>query len=110
MQEIRASQGIDIKTLDDEPEVSPHLFWIWKAFTELNYRRNVGFNGPLPITFQDIHAYCSLKGIYSLGDRERLLRFIDVLDKKWMQSFHEKQDKNTPKVPKAPMKRGLSRK
>jgi hypothetical protein len=41
-------------------------------------------SGACPISFADIEAYCNLKGIYSLFERQRLLHFIDVLDRHWM--------------------------
>ena len=88
------------KTLEDEPFLGPHLMWVWKAFTDLNYRRPAGFAGPLPITYTDIDAYCRLKDILSPGERERLLRLIDPLDRAWMAKAHEesaKGDKNPSK-------------
>lgn len=49
-------------------------------------------NGPLPISYSDIESYCHLRGIYSLTERERLLKFLDLLDQKWMGDFYEKQE------------------
>jgi hypothetical protein len=48
-------------------------------------------SGACPISFADIEAYCNLKGIYSLFERQRLLHFIDVLDRHWMVKHYEKQ-------------------
>lgn len=74
-----------------------HLYWIWKAFTELNYRRDyAGMGTPVPFKFSELEAYCRLKGIYSLGERERLLRLIDVLDREWMRQTLEKQEQENP--------------
>lgn len=84
---------LTIKTLEDEPKLSPHLFWVWQAFTDLNYRRSAGMGGPQPISYTEIDAYCRLKAIYSPGDRERLLRLIDPLDRAWMAKAHEEQAK-----------------
>lgn len=91
MREIQEAQGIKIKTLEDEPVLSSHLQWVWKAFTDLNYRRSAGFGGPLPITYSDIDSYCRLKGIDLLVEREKLLRFIDALDRAYMADTYEKQ-------------------
>lgn len=81
-------EGTTFKTLEDEPKLGPHLHWVWKAFTDLNYRRQAGMGGPLPLTYTDIEAYCRLKAIYSHADRERLLRLIDPLDREYMALAH----------------------
>jgi hypothetical protein len=73
---------------------------VWKAFTDLNYRRGTGFSGPLPLSYSDIEAYCRMKGIYSLGDRERLLSLLDPLDRQWMADSYKEADKKTSKNPK----------
>lgn len=90
MRQVQKEEGIAVKTLEDEPTLYRHLHWVWKAFTDLSYRRVVGMGGALPITYSDIHAYCSLKGIYSLIERERLVNFIDLLDRHWMTKHYEK--------------------
>lgn len=92
--------ALKIKTLEDEPKLSPHLFWVWQAFTDLNYRRPTGYGGPQPIPYVEMEAYCRLKGIYSPGEREKLLRNIDKLDRLWMQQAHEDiEKKNSPTPP-----------
>lgn len=48
-------------------------------------------SGACPISFADIEAYCNLKGIYSLFERQKLLHFIDVLDRQWMAKHYAKQ-------------------
>lgn len=48
--------------------------------------------GPAPITFTDIEAYCRLKAIYSLSERERLLRLLDPLDREWMAAAHAAEE------------------
>lgn len=48
-------------------------------------------SGACPISYSDIEAYCHLKGIYSLFERQRLLHFIDILDRHWMSKHYEKQ-------------------
>lgn len=95
-----------MKTLEDQPVLHRHLQWIWQAFTDLNYRRGVSFSGPVPITFSDIEAYCRLKGIYSLLEREYLLRLLDSLDRHWMANHYEKsakeQKRDNPKPSSKP--------
>lgn len=52
--------------------------------------------GFLPFSYTEIEAYCRLKGIYSLGDRERLLRLLEVLDAEWIKAYVEREAKNNP--------------
>lgn len=54
-------------------------------------------SGPLPVSYGDIESYCNLKGIYLLGERERLLRLLDPLDREWMIKAHEEASKGSGK-------------
>lgn len=96
-----AEPAFKAKTLEDEPKLGPHLLWIWKAFTDLNYRRPAGFAGPLPIPYVEIDSYCRLKDIWAPGEKDRLLRLLDPLDRAWMAKAHEEAAKEN-KAPKAP--------
>lgn len=57
----------------------------------------LGASVPLPIPYNEINAYCSLKGITSLSDRERLLRFISALDHEWMRAHAEQAETDSAK-------------
>ncbi|ARK07418.1 hypothetical protein LAV_00018 [Sphingobium phage Lacusarx] len=59
--------------------------------------------GPIPFTYTDIKSYCELKGIYSLSERERLLRFIDALDREWMKNAYEEQERRTKAPASSPL-------
>jgi hypothetical protein len=52
--------------------------------------------GYLPFSYSEIDAYCRLKGIYSLGDRERLLHFLELLDAEWIKAYVERENKKNP--------------
>jgi len=83
--------------------LSPHLFWVWKAFTDLNARRPVaGMGGYLPFSYIEIEAYCRLKGITTLNERERLLRLLDALDAAWMKAYVEKSERENKPTPAPP--------
>lgn len=70
-----------------------HLFWVWRAFSELSFRRPyAGMGSPIPIPFSEIEAYARFKGITSLSDRERLFRLLNALDIEWMRQSNEKQE------------------
>lgn len=105
MRKVQEEKGIKVKTLEDEPTLSPHLFWVWKAFTDLNTRRPVaGMGGYLPLSYSEIEAYCRLKGIMFHGERERLVYLLEVLDREWMKTYIEKEEKKNPskKTPPPP--------
>lgn len=85
--------SLRIKTLEVEPELLPHLHWVWEAFGELNYRRGVSMSGPVPITLSDIEAYVRFRGIYSAQERDRLLTYLRVLDQEWMTNHYSEAKK-----------------
>lgn len=116
LREVQKEKGIRVKTLEEKPNLQRHLSWVWQAFTDLNYRRGVAMSGAVPITYSDMEAYCRLKGIYSLLERERLVRFLDILDRHWMAKHYEKQKqreqqatKTPPKTPPLPSRRNPPR-
>ena len=84
---------LTIKTLSDEPELFPHLYWVWDAFGELNYRRGVSMAGPVPITMADIEAYARYRGINSQEERDRLLNYLRILDQEWMTNHYNEKKK-----------------
>jgi hypothetical protein len=61
-------------------------------------------SGPLPINYTDIESYCRLKGIWSLIERQRLLRHLDTLDRQWMAKKYEEKPTGTksPETKKPP--------
>lgn len=59
--------------------------------------------GYLPFSYTEIEAYFRLKGIFYPGERDRLLRLLDVLDREWMRQYIEEEAKKNPsKSPKPP--------
>jgi hypothetical protein len=42
------------------PEFPDEVLHVWSAFLLLNQSRSQGFNGPLPITYQEIDAWLRL--------------------------------------------------
>jgi hypothetical protein len=95
LRQVQEEKGEKFKTLEDEPKLGQHLFWIWQAFADLNYRRVPGMSSPLPLSYCEIEAYCRLKDIIYPSERSRLLRLIDELDRAWMANAHAEQEKNS---------------
>lgn len=83
------------KPIEAAPKVElfTDLFWVWEAFCRLSDMRNVGMNGPLPITPEQILSYCVLKGIRSSEDRGELLNFLSELDPIWLKEHYDKAEK-----------------
>lgn len=78
------------KTLEDKPVLGKHLLWVWKAFTELSFRRPYDMGSPRPIPFSEMEAYCLFKAITNLSDRERLFVLTDRLDHAWLALERER--------------------
>lgn len=85
--------SLKIKTLEEEPELLPHLHWVWEGFSELNYRRGVSMSGPVPITMTDIEAYARFRGINSIPERDRFLNYLRILDQEWMTNHYSEAKK-----------------
>jgi hypothetical protein len=85
--------SLKIKTLEEEPELLPHLNWVWEGFQELNYRRGISMSGPVPITMCDIEAYARYRAIFNPYERDRFLTYLRVLDQEWMNNHYEDQKK-----------------
>jgi hypothetical protein len=60
--------------------------------------RNVGMNGPLPITIDQLLSYCIMTGIRSSDDRDALLHFITLLDSIWLKNYYDKAEKTKEKA------------
>jgi hypothetical protein len=81
------------KQEDDEIILFSDLIWIWDAFCTLSDMRNVGMNGPLAITVDQILSYCILTGIRDPDHRDELLRYIQVLDPIWLRHYYDEAEK-----------------
>lgn len=57
----------------------------------MNERRQVGPNGPQPISVEALVAYAQLTGREEQVYREQLHRFIPALDRVFLQDFYDKQ-------------------
>lgn len=77
--------GLDEEQLDKlfpelvEIEVSPPLSELKSVFAALNSTRAQGFNGPLPITFMEIQAFCSLLDVALSPNEVTTLKNMDTV-------------------------------
>ena len=58
------------------PELVSH---VWSAFISLSNSRTAGFNGPNPITYEQIKAWKEITGtVVSARDVDAIMRFVRV--------------------------------
>lgn len=82
------------------PILFPDLFWAWGAYCFLNERRQVGPNGPQPITVEAMQAYSQLTNRVEAIYREQLILFIPELDRVFLHDFYEKQQQQHEEMQK----------
>ncbi len=83
----------DFPILSSRPALFSDLIWVWEAFTQLSGARQVGFNGPLPLSMSEVLAYAQFRGIESPDEREELLHFVQYLDKVWLEDYAGRKPK-----------------
>lgn len=76
-----------MRSLQESPDPPELLSWIWTSFLELNATRQAGTNGPLSITFLELHAWSDLYG-YDLQPWE--LDIIRRLDAAFLEEVNKK--------------------
>ncbi len=76
-----------------QPPLFKDLVWVWEAFTTLGGSRQIGFNGPLPISMGEVLAYAEFRGIQDPDEREDLLHYVQYLDRLWMEDYSSKRPK-----------------
>lgn len=86
-EDLRESGKLE-EILETEPEVWPHLRWVWDAFFILHRTRQRGL-GAQPIMLSEIESYCQLMDV-TKDDWEDLLYYIQRLDEAWL-SWAEKK-------------------
>ena len=60
MLQVERQTGRRIEALEPPTHFPPLLSHVWSAFIALNSSRGSGFNGPSPITFEQIKAWKQL--------------------------------------------------
>jgi len=85
---------------EEVPILFPDLFWVWGAYCFLNERRQVGPNGPQPISVEAMQAYSQLTNRIETTYREQLLLFIPELDRLFLHDFYAKQQEQHEEMQK----------
>lgn len=76
--------------LEEQPEVYPHLMWVWDAFCEIEKSRQYGFGHPQPISLHEIESYARLNSITG-EDLQELLTYVRFLDQSFI-AWHRKKN------------------
>jgi len=66
----------------------------------MNRQRQVGPNGPQPLSLQDIHAVCKLRGVTRSDDIELLLIVLPELDGMVLKQHYDEVEANMKKANK----------
>lgn len=85
---------------ETEAELFPDLMWVWDTFTLLNRQRQVGANGPQPISVHDIRSIAELKNITRSDDIELLLLALPELDSIVLKAHYDEVEANMKKAQK----------
>jgi hypothetical protein len=89
-------EGQIVPALERKPEPYPDLTLAWRAFFELNSRRQVGFDYN-PISMDAIIRWLDLYEIAG-DDRIQIFELISIMDAYWLRREYERRPK--PKAPK----------
>ena len=93
----RGENPEDYPILKSRPIVWDDLHWIWESFMFLSGSRQMGFNGPQPISIPEVLAYSEFRGIHDMDEREELLHHIQRLDQVFLSDYYQKKAKSPPK-------------
>jgi hypothetical protein len=88
--EVRDTMGVTPKAFDSMVELDERQNYYYDIFTEVSQGRGSGMNGPLPITFESMLAYCVLYEIDDIEQRALVVKHIRSLDNEYL-AFAAKQ-------------------
>ena len=86
--------------LNSKPDLYPDLLWIWESWMVLSSARQLGMNGPQPLSIADIHAFCLFQDIRNRDEREEFLYHMQEMDRAFL-AYHASKNP-TPKGTKPP--------
>lgn len=96
----RGEDPANYPILSSKPEIFTDLIWVWEGFLTLSSARQLGFNGPQPISLSELLAFLQYRGIEDPEDREEFVTLVQSLDQVFMADAIAKQKaKDPPKTP-----------
>lgn len=87
--QVEAKGNFKPKALDEKPELSPTLHFVWTAFCELNGRRATTDHRVLSVSLQEMGAYLDIAGIDDWETRARIIKFLMALDAAYVKRTNQ---------------------
>lgn len=87
--QVRAKGNFKVGALDEKPELSPTLHFVWVAFCELNGRRATTNHRVLAVSLQEMGAYLDIAGIDDWETRARIIKFLMALDAEYVKRTNQ---------------------
>jgi hypothetical protein len=79
-------KGVQVKSLDNEPELDHVYAPYYRAFERLSAHRLRASDGYYqPIQISEIESLCRMIGYTDEEDRELMLYFVGILDGMWLE-------------------------
>jgi hypothetical protein len=79
--------------LRDRPVLDVRQAYYYGAYQSIARGRPVSMGGPLAIPVSEILAYCYLFKISKVNERDRLLRYVTMIDNAYLEYVGEKRKK-----------------
>ena len=76
--QVQRSTGKIPSELDFEP-LPEYLYYLWEVFISLSSSRQVGMNGSLSLTFQEISSWSYLNGIELTPKEVEVIKKLDTI-------------------------------
>ena len=75
--------------LEDEPELDPHLFLVWRAFITLDRSRQYGYGHPQPLLFSEMASFAKARD--RSGEQfSEMIHNLQFMDQIYLE-FHAKR-------------------
>ena len=85
--------------LNSRPEMFSELVWVWEGFLTISASRQMGFNGPQPISLSEVLAFLTYRGISDPEEREQFLTLVQALDQVFIADSIAKQKTKSSQPP-----------
>ena len=84
--------GKSVRALDERPALYPGLHMVWRAYLDLNARRQIGWQAN-PIAIESIGAWLDFNGVFDFELRRTVFRWVCFLDNTWLEEYQNKKGK-----------------
>jgi hypothetical protein len=92
LQEVWREMGVMPPALASRPKLPSKYRWVLLTFYDISGGRGYGMAGPQPLQAAEVLAYCQLHGITGVEARERIFRFMRILDPVYLTVAHKQME------------------